>query len=375
MASPALFQHPEFDDEEYGDGEAFAAQAGRHIQELQRLSAFQQVTTKVPPAYDGRSSWFAYEDAIDDWMDITELEPEKQGPALRNRLAGEAAIHKRLLDREKLKDKVNGAQYFKSYLRPLFVKGASNVFLYRFQQFMTLHRGSGDMLRWITRFQLSRARMQEAWDDTYVPITDVNNPEVRAYVSTLTQENTITPEEALAAANARMKNQHSRTIPITENLVALMFVSLADLTQDQRQVLTSLMAHRNRPLADYRIQELREVNLEVFCTTRTSVENPLLAPSGHAGRKTFLVLDEGYLDTYEGFWVEDEEDGAEGFLELDEDTFWVFDDGSATWFQRRFQGRKMRRGKGGGKRKGKGKGKRTRRPPFLQEEKGPQSHD
>ena len=106
MASSTLFHHPEFDDEEYGDGESFAVQAGRHIQELQRLSAFQQVTTKVPPAYDGRSSWFAYEDAIDDWVDITELEPEKQGPALRNRLEGEAAIHKRLLDRDKLKDKV-----------------------------------------------------------------------------------------------------------------------------------------------------------------------------------------------------------------------------------------------------------------------------
>ena len=308
-------------------------------------------------------------------MDIPELEPEKQGPALRNRLEGEAAIHKRLLDREKLKDKVNDKQYFKSYLRPLFVKGASNVFLYRFQQFMTLHRGSGDMLRWITRFQLSRARMQEAWDDTYVPITDVNNPEVRAYVSVLTQEqqntiNTIIPEEALAAANARMKTQHSRTIPITENLVALMFVSLADLTQDQRQVLASLIAHRNRPLADYRIQELREVYLEVFCTTRTSVENPLLAPSGNSGRKTFLVLDEGYLDTYEGFWVEDEEDGAEGFLELDEDTFWVFDDDSAAWFQRRFQGRKMRRGKGGGKRKGKGKGKGRGGRRFFKKKKG-----
>ena len=186
-------------------------------------------------------------------MDITELEPEKQAPALRNRLKGEAAIHKRLLDQEKLKDKVSGVQHFKSYLRPLFVKGASNVFLYRFQQFMTFHRGRSDMLRWITRFQLSCSRMQEAWDDTFVPITDVNNPEVRAYVSTLTQEqqNTITQEEALAAANARLKKQHSMSIPITENLVALMF-DLLRLTQDQSQVLTSLMAHRNRPLADYR---------------------------------------------------------------------------------------------------------------------------
>ena len=51
MANPTLFQYPEFDDEEYGDGEAYAVQAGRHLQELQRLSAFQQVTTKIPPAY------------------------------------------------------------------------------------------------------------------------------------------------------------------------------------------------------------------------------------------------------------------------------------------------------------------------------------
>ena len=103
----------------------------RHLNELHRLSAFQQVTTKVPPSYDGRSSWFAYEDAIDDWCDITELDNEKRGPALRNRLEGEAAIHKRLLDRDRLKDPNIGVKYFKSFLRPLFVKGAANVFLYR----------------------------------------------------------------------------------------------------------------------------------------------------------------------------------------------------------------------------------------------------
>ena len=35
---------------------------------------------------------------VDDWCDITELEPEKRGPALRNRLEGEAQQYKRLLD-------------------------------------------------------------------------------------------------------------------------------------------------------------------------------------------------------------------------------------------------------------------------------------
>ena len=225
-------------------------------------------------------------------------------------MEGEAAIHKRLLDRDRLKDPNNGVKYFKSFLRPLFVKGAANVFLYRLQQFMNLHRGNGDMLRWITRFQLSIQRMQEAWNDTYIAGLPAE------------EQGEITPEVAMERANARRQDQHARTIPITANLVALIFVSLSDLTQDQRQVLTSLMVHRNRVLADYRLNELREVYLEIFCTTKTSVDNPLLAPSGHGGRKTFLVIDEGY----EGYWVEDEEDGTEGFLEADEDTCWVYDD-------------------------------------------------
>ena len=84
---------------------------------------------------------------------------------------------------------------------------------------MTLHRGNGDMLRWITRFQLSRSRMQEAWDDTYVPITDLNNPEVRAFVTSLPAEEqaTITAEDAVLRTNERLKRQHSLTIPITAN--------------------------------------------------------------------------------------------------------------------------------------------------------------
>ena len=84
-----------------------------------------QVTTKVPPGFDGKTSWFAFEDAIDDWCDITELESEKWGPALRNRLEGEAAVYKRLLDRDELRQpNGRGVDYFKRMLRPHFVKGA-----------------------------------------------------------------------------------------------------------------------------------------------------------------------------------------------------------------------------------------------------------
>jgi len=58
----------------------------------------------APPGFDGKTSWFAFEDAIHDWCDISELESDKWGPALRNRLEGEAAVYKRFLDREELKE-------------------------------------------------------------------------------------------------------------------------------------------------------------------------------------------------------------------------------------------------------------------------------
>ena len=42
-----------------------------------------QSTPKIPPSFDGRSSWFSYEEAVDDWVDITTLDPEKLGPSLK----------------------------------------------------------------------------------------------------------------------------------------------------------------------------------------------------------------------------------------------------------------------------------------------------
>ena len=124
--------------------------------------------------------------------------------------------------------------------------------------------------------------------------------------------------------NAR--RQHQRTLfPLSENLSALIFVSLADLTQDQRNTLTSIMTHRGRTLAEYNVQELRDLFLEMFCTTRTAVHNPMMQPSAMAQRRSFLVMEEGEIDGTTCYWAEDEDDGAEGFLEALDDVFWVYD--------------------------------------------------
>ena len=40
-------------------------------------------TPKVAPSFDGRISWFAFDEAIDDWLDITTLAPGKWEPSLK----------------------------------------------------------------------------------------------------------------------------------------------------------------------------------------------------------------------------------------------------------------------------------------------------
>jgi len=156
----------------------------------------QQMTTKVAPAYDGRTSFFAFEDAIDDWCDITELEPEKRGPALRNRLEGEAQQYKRLLDSERFRDPNDGVNYFKRFLRSHFIKGAQNVFLYRFRLFMKYNRGTMDLEKWMTRFQLT-----ESWVDL-LPELLITSPEAILFAQRQRQDHEADQAERAQVAAA-----------------------------------------------------------------------------------------------------------------------------------------------------------------------------
>ena len=78
-------------------------------------------------------------------------------------------------------------------------------------------------------------------------------------------------------------------------------------------------------MVEHFVQELRDLFLEMFCTTRTAVDNPMMQPSANmAQKRSFLVLEAGEIDGTTGYWAEDEDDGAEGFLEALEDVFWFF---------------------------------------------------
>ena len=216
----------------------------------------------------------------------------------------------------------------------------------------------------MARFQIDGRRVEESWMDL-CPELDLNSPPIQAEVQARRQAHT-TAQKALAAADEkyvrepwrdelqqavydeaiRLHKQHHRDLfPLSPNLTALIFVSTADLSQHQRQSLTSIMTHRNRTVDQYRVTELRETFIEMFCTVKTAVDNPIMNPSGSGGRRAFLALEEGDLDGSFGYWAEVEEDGAEGFLDALEDVFWIWDDNDYSWFERRRKGKKNKKRK------------------------------
>ena len=112
-----------------------------HIAQNQQINGQLQVESlrTFPPLYVGSTSWFKYEELVDDWLDLTAVEAGKRGPALKNRLVGDAEMHKGLCNRESLRAE-DGVKYFRETLRPHFIKGAKSVFLWRLCQFIRARR-------------------------------------------------------------------------------------------------------------------------------------------------------------------------------------------------------------------------------------------
>ena len=73
------------------------------------------ITAKNSPLFNGSISWSKNEELIDDWLDLTLLEVGKRWPTLKNRLVGDVAKYKGVLDRESLRAE-DGVKYFKDTL-------------------------------------------------------------------------------------------------------------------------------------------------------------------------------------------------------------------------------------------------------------------
>ena len=63
-----------------------------------------------PPTYNGRFSFYVYEQQVLDWVDVTKVEVARRGPLLKSRLLEEAHFLQKKLEPEKLRLE-EGVQY------------------------------------------------------------------------------------------------------------------------------------------------------------------------------------------------------------------------------------------------------------------------
>ena len=131
---------------------------------------------------------------------------------MKNRLVGDAEMHKGLLNRESLRAE-DGVKYFKDTLRHHFIKGAQSVFLWRFYQIFRARRGDIEMVKWIGKFLLLLKRLRDAWMDM-LPMS----------------------------ATSEQVTINERLLKFSDNLTTLMFIVASDLSEAQRERLTSSLS-------------------------------------------------------------------------------------------------------------------------------------
>ena len=106
----------------------------------------------------------------------------------------------------------------------------------------------------------------------------------------------------------------------------------------------------------------------LFTSTKTGIADPSVRHGGlqrhHGRQRSFYIFEYGTWDEEDGYWaVDEEDDDQEGFLDINNDVFWTFNQETDDWEQANVAGhRRFKAGKGKGKRRYKKKYRGKFRP-------------
>ena len=93
-----------------------------------------------------------------------------------------------------------------------------------------------------------------------------------------------------------MQDRQRDTFPFGDNLIAQ-----SELSDQQRERLTSAMSLRNISLENYSYEMLKTHYHELFITTRTSIQDPSIRPQGGNRSNTFFIIEQGEYEGEEAF--------------------------------------------------------------------------
>ena len=105
-----------------------------------------------------------------------------------------------------------------------------------------------------------------------------------------------------------------------------MFIVASDLSEIQRERLTSTLSLRGMNVPACALEAVPTVFVELFCTPKSSMENPSLRASGHGASMSRTFIIEDYSEDEYGQWATDEVTGEQGYID-DEiwSCFWTWD--------------------------------------------------
>ena len=189
------------------------------------------MTAKQPPSCDGKVSWFRYEELVDDWVTITTVEAPKRGPLLKSRLTGDAYMYKAVLQNDLLQDPDEGVNYFKNAEEALFERCDQRVSA-QAPQFLQSSKAEPRVPHFYIKIRnpsYEIARHQQAAGVRAPPPALLNEDDpvvLRQYIQ-------------------GMQDRQRDAFPFGDNLIAHFFIIQSELSDQQRERLTSAMSLRN----------------------------------------------------------------------------------------------------------------------------------
>ena len=103
-----------------------------------------------------------------------------------------------------------------------------------------------------------------------------------------------------------------------------MFIVAGDLNDAQRGRLTSSLSFQGMNVTDYKLEAVKTVFVDLFCSPKSSMENPSLRVSGHGGSTSRTFIVEDYPEDEYGQWATDEATVEQGWIDDERSCFWTW---------------------------------------------------
>ena len=133
----------------------------------------------------------------------------------------------------------DGVNYFKNTLKKFFLKGSTNVYLYRLLSFFNHRRQNTEFLIFTSKFEILLMRLKAAWMDL-MPTHTAQSPEFLASVQDANARRIadllqVDNPEVLRQHLTGMQTRHKDAFPLSDNLIAQFCITQSELSDQQRE--------------------------------------------------------------------------------------------------------------------------------------------